>query len=166
MKSFTKKIIIPDPIPLTQTELDKKKAELKKLLVTQDEVIKRLQIAREMGDLSENGAYHAAKHELGNTRRQLGKVKHLLKYGFVPTIKTDQSKGSSSVVSFGRTITLDNKGKKMTFMLVSQFESNPMEKKLSMESPIGKAIIGKKVGDEVVVETPRGKMTYVITEIK
>ncbi|MDH5533547.1 MAG: GreA/GreB family elongation factor [Candidatus Pacebacteria bacterium] len=164
MKSFTKKIIIPDPIPLTQAELDKKKLELKKLLITQDEVIKRLQIAREMGDLSENGAYHAAKHELGNTRRQLGKVKHLLKYGFVPTVSND--KKSSEVVAFGRTITLVNNGKEMTFMLVSQFESNPLEKKLSMESPIGKAIIGKKVDDKVTVETPRGEVIYKITQIK
>jgi transcription elongation factor GreA len=164
MKSFKKLAPIPAPIPLTQAELDKKKAELKKLLVTQEEVIKRLQIAREMGDLSENGAYHAAKHELGNTRRQLGSVKHIIKYGFVPSVNT--TKSSTEVVAFGRTITLDNNGKEMTFMLVSQYESNPMEKKLSMESPIGKAILGKKIGQEVEVNTPRGKTTYTIKEIK
>lgn len=164
MKTYKKLAPIPDPIPLTQTELNKKKAELKKLLVTQNEVIKRLQIAREMGDLSENGAYHAAKHELGNTRRQLGKVKHIIKYGFVPNVSN--IKESSAVVAFGKTITLDNKGKEMTFMLVSQYESNVLEKKLSMESPIGKAILGKKVNDEVVVNTPRGETTYTILEIK
>lgn len=164
MKTYKKLTPIPDPIPLTQTELDKKKLELKKLLITQDEVIKRLQTAREMGDLSENGAYHAAKHELGNTRRQLGRVRHIIKYGFVPNVSN--AKQSSVVVSFGKTITIDNKGKEMTFMLVSQYESNLLEKKLSMESPIGKAIIGKKVGDKTSVETPRGEVTYTILKIK
>jgi transcription elongation factor GreA len=159
MKFFNQNATTPDPIPLTQDEFNKKKAELKKLLITQDEVIKRLQVAREMGDLSENGAYHAAKHELGNTRRQLRSVNHLLKYAYIPKII------SSPQIGFGSKVTLSSDRNNLEFTLVSQYESNPLEKKLSMESPIGKAILGKTINDQAVVSTPSGNVTYLITAV-
>jgi transcription elongation factor GreA len=160
MAFITKKQPVIPPIPLTQSELDKKKKELKKLLITQEEVIKRLATAREMGDLSENGAYHAAKHELGNTRRQLRSVKHILKYSYVPKIS------NSKTIKFGSKVVLEKNNKKLKFTLVSQYESNPLEGKLSMESPIGKTIMGKKMGDKVTVNTPNGKVNYIVLEIK
>lgn len=160
MAFINRQKIVVDPIPLTKEELDKKKQLQKKLLKTQEEVIKRLQIAREMCDLSENGAYHAAKHELGNVRRQLRSVNHILKYAYVPKIS------KSNVVKFGSQVTLENNGKKIEFTLVSQYESNPLEKKLSMESPIGKAILNKQVGNKVIVTTPNGEVAYTIIDIK
>ena len=159
MNSFKKMTPIPDPIPLTQEEFDKRKAEKKKLLLTQDEVIKRLQVAREMGDLSENGAYHAAKHELGNTRRQLGSINHILKYAYIPRITGSQK------IGFGSKVILSNDKKDLEFTLVSQYESNPLQKKMSMESPIGKAIIGKTVNDKICVSTPNGEIEYSIKKV-
>lgn len=159
MAFINRQKIVVDPIPLTKEELDKKKRLQKTLLKTQEEVLKRLQIAREMGDLSENGAYHAAKHELGSVRRQLRNVNHILKYAYVPEII------SSNVVMFGSQVTLENNGKKLEFTLVSQYESNPLEKKLSMESPIGKAVLNKQVGDRVKVITPNGEVEYTVISI-
>lgn len=146
-------------IPLTQEVLEAKKAEKARLTQLRIEVVQRLQTAREMGDLSENGAYHAAKFELGNVGRQLREVNHLLANAYVPQV----SKGS--VAGFGKTITLSNGQKTLTFMLVSQYESDPKENKLSLESPIGKAVIGKKVGDQVEVTTPSGQIQYSVTEM-
>jgi transcription elongation factor GreA len=148
------------PIPLTQEELDKKKKELAHLLKTQEEILVRLADAREMGDLSENGAYSAAKHELGTTRRQLKNVNHILKYGYVPQKTTQQT------AHFGSLVTIKNDRTEMTFTLVSQYESNLQEKKLSLESPIGKAVSGKKVGEQIAVITPSGSIEYTIIAIK
>lgn len=147
-------------IPLTQIALDEKKAELTRLVALRVEIVKRLATAREMGDLSENGAYTSAKFELGNVGRQLRAVRHILKNAYVPVVKT-----KVDGVAFGRSVTLENNGKTTTFLVVSQYESNPAEHKLSMESPIGKAVLGKKVGDVVKVKTPRGEVEYKVIKV-
>lgn len=159
MKSPTVIPLTPKTIPLTQKALEAKQAELAALTQQRAEIIVRLQTAREMGDLSENGAYHAAKFELGNVGRQLRQVNHVLNNAYVP------KPVNKNAVGFGRTITLSNGSKKLTFMLVSQYESDPKEKKLSLESPIGQAVIGKKIGDEIEVATPSGKILYTLIEI-
>lgn len=148
-------------IPLTRSALNEKKAELVKLTKLRVEVVKRLATAREMGDLSENGAYSSAKFELGNVGRQLRAVKHILKHSYIP-IPT----ALPGVVAFGRTVSLKSQGKNLTFLLVSQYESDPSANKLSLESPIGRAIVGKKVGDVVTVKTPRGEIEYRIEAVK
>lgn len=146
-------------IPLTQSAFDEKQTELNRLIELRKEVMERLKVAREMGDLSENGAYHAAKFELGNIGRQMRTLKHVLNNAYVAQAS------SSNLVAFGKTITLKTGAKKLTFLLVSQHESDISANKLSMESPIGKAILGKKIGDEVLVKTPKGEVSYKIEEI-
>jgi transcription elongation factor GreA len=113
-----------------------------------------------MGDLSENGAYHAAKFELGSIGRQLRELRHLLDEGYVADIDED-----TSTANFGHTITLQNGTKELKFMLVSDQESDPKQQKLSLQSPIGRAVLGQKVGSIIEVETPRGKMAYTIAKI-
>lgn len=147
-------------IPMTQAALDAKQAELARLTTLRAEVVQRLQTAREMGDLSENGAYHAAKFELGNVGRQLRDVNHILANAYVPQAST------AGVAGFGRTITLSNGTKNLTFLLVSQYESDPKENKLSLESPIGQAVIGKKPGDVVEVTTPAGTVQYTVVSVE
>jgi transcription elongation factor GreA len=158
-----KKLFSPPPvapIPLTQAAMDENRAEKKRLQQLRVEVLGRLQIAREMGDLSENGAYTAAKFELGNIGRQLRYINHLLAHGVVVSSTT------GNTVGFGSTVTLSNKGKQLAFMLVSQHESDPQKNKLSLESPIGAATVGKKVGDMVIVSTPRGEVEYEVIGVE
>lgn len=87
-------------------------------------------------------------------------LKHVLSNAYIAQIP------NTSKAAFGKTITLISDDKKLTFLLVSQHESDISANKLSMESPIGKAILGKSVGDKVIVKTPKGEVEYVVEEIK
>jgi transcription elongation factor GreA len=147
------------PIPFTPPAYAQLKAEKYDLLTERKAVIIRLQTAREMGDLSENGAYKYAKQELGDIGRKLRKLNYLLSEGEIIQPK------EHSVVEFGATVELAGPRGKQTYTIVSEYESNPVERKLAMTSPIGAAIIGKKVGELVTVETPNGEVTYTISAI-
>lgn len=158
---FLRRSQSPPTIPLTAQALADNKAELQRLLQLRKEVIVRLQTAREMGDLSENGAYTAAKFELGNIGRQLRAVRHILDNGYV-----HQAKTADDVADFGRVVTVKSNDRELTFTLVSEYESNPADQKLSLSSPIGKAVMGKKVGDTVEVRAPAGSSTYTVAKIE
>jgi len=136
-----------------KTDLDRYTQERKQVLV-------RLQAAREMGDLSENGAYHAAKFELGRVDRELRRLNYLILSGQVVI------PNSEGVVDFGITVTLDDGTSQRTWLMVSGYESDPAKHKLSIHSPLGKAVVGKAVGDKVVFTAPAGPMTYTITSIR
>jgi len=151
----------PRTITFTAEAYAKLEAELKQLLITRKEVLERLKTAREMGDLSENGAYQYAKFEFGNTNRRLREVKRLLGEGMV-WVKPS----NTQVVDFGATVTLNSANRTLTFMLVSEHESDPTQDKLSIKSPIGQAVIGKKMGDQVTVTSPRGDLVYMITALQ
>lgn len=150
----------PPTIPFTQEGYAKLEQDLADYTKRREEVIVRLQTAREMGDLSENGAYKAAKFELGGIDRELRRLKYLLQYGQVQTVP------KSDTINFGHTVTLKNKEHEITFMLVGTHESNPQEKKLSTHSPFGQAVLGKKTGDTITIEAPSGKLTYTITSVQ
>lgn len=120
--------------------------------------VANLRTAREMGDLSENGAYKAARFELSSIDRELRRLAYLLRYGAVAVISR-----TTDVVGFGNRVTVDDGKRQITFVLVEQFESNPKEYKLSLQSPIGRAVAGKKVGDQVTVTAPEGQTVYTIT---
>ncbi len=147
-------------IPFTPQAYAQLKADRARLRKEREETIVRLQTAREMGDLSENGAYKYAKFELGSIGRQLRQINHLLKEGVVVQPTTHNR------VEFGSSVTLDGPRGEQTFLMVSEHESNPKEFKLAMTSPIGTAILGKVVGDVVTVETPRGEASYTILKIE
>jgi transcription elongation factor GreA len=123
-------------------------------------VKQRLKEAREMGDLSENGAYHYAKFELGSIRRQLSHARDILSRASVLKKSTD-----STQVQLGSTVTIESNTTSKTYTIVSQYEADPSKNTLSAESPIGSALIGKKVGDQVSVTTPRGETTFRIRSI-
>lgn len=153
------KQVEPDKIPLSKKAIEQKQAKLEKLLVLRKEVIKRLITSREMGDLSENGAYSAAKFELASVDRQTRQLKYILANAYIPKIDT------STVASFGKKITLKNTQSSLTFVLVGQYESDVSNHKFSLESPIGQAVFGKKAGDEVTVISPKGKVKYLISSV-
>lgn len=151
----------PDPIPLTAQAYKQFQTELRALQKLRVEVMGRLKIAREMGDLSENGAYKYAKFELGNIGRRSRELRFLLDNGVVT------AKSTGSVAGFGSQITLKHvtTGKLLQFTLVSEYESDPARGKLSTKSPVGSAVFGRSAGESIRVELPTGESEYMIETI-
>jgi len=147
------------PIPFTPQAYKQLQQDRFRLKTERVEVMKRLKTAREMGDLSENGAYKYAKFELGSIGRQLRRINHLLDEGVVV------QKQQSSTVQYGSIVTLAGPKGTQTVLIVSEHESDPKEHKLAMTSPIGAAILGKSVGETVTATTPRGAVSYTIITI-
>lgn len=149
----------PRKILFTEEGYKKIQSEFKRLTEKRKTAVVSLTTARDMGDLSENGAYKAARFQLSDIDRQLRWLKYQIRFGVItPTFHT-------GMVGFGNQVTLTNNTKTMTFMLVDGFESNPVEKKLSVHSPIGRAVVGKKIGDTVIVTAPAGQLEYKITKL-
>ena len=122
--------------------------------------IERLHKARSMGDLSENSEYTAAKENLSLVEGRILEVEEILK-----NVEIVNNNGNHRV-DIGSEVTIQTATGNDNFKIVGEFEADPLKKKLSHTSPIGKALIGKKVGDEVEIEVPAGKLTYKILEIK
>lgn len=152
--------ISDDMIPFTPEAFKKMQERLDFLVALRVEVIERLRVAREMGDLSENGAYRYAKFELGNIGREMRRLQYLLSNGKVATVTTGGS------IGFGSQVTLSHGGESTVYTLVSEHESDPKIGKLSMKSPLGAELLGKKRGDTIVVQTPTGDKTYSIEKLQ
>ncbi len=126
-------------------------------------VLERMSQARSMGDLSENGEYTAAREELSFIDVRIDELEELLKQA---VLIDEVKKTSKSVIGMGSTVTVKSNGKKEVFTVVGEWEADPSAKKISHESPLGKALLEKKVGETVEVEAPAGKITYTIVSIK
>lgn len=147
---------------LTKEGLEKLRKELADLKNNKlPKTVERLSVARGQGDLSENSEYTSARDELAFIEDRISELEKILK-----NAKTLASTKGSKTVSFGSKIILKMNGKKVTFFIVSEFESDPLKKKISPQSPIGRALIGKKRGETVLVETPNGKFKYKILAIE
>lgn len=148
-------------IVLTKDGLIELKSEFEALVgQKRPEAVKRLADARELGDLSENSEYAAAKQDLSFIDGRILELEEII-HG--AKIVTSHSRGS---VDVGCKVTLTINGKKEMFMLVGEWEANPQEKKISHSSPLGKALLGKKVGEKVEVEAPAGTVLYKILNIE
>lgn len=147
-------------IKFTRQGFQKVKDDQKILTEKRKIAVIALRTAREMGDLSENGAYKAARFELSGIDRELRRLAYLLRYGAVAEIS------QTDVIGFGNRVTVDDGKHQITFVLVEKFESNPNDHKLSLQSPIGQAVLGKKAGDKVTVTAPRGQTVYRITQVE
>jgi len=146
---------------LTQKGLDDLKKEHEDLVnIKRPEVVLRLAAAREMGDLSENAEYTAAREELAFHDGRIEELEMIIKHAVVI-----EDHHGDKIISLGSQVTVKVDGKKEEFNLVGEWEADPMKKKISHESPLGKALMGKVVGDEVHVEAPAGKMVYTIVSI-
>jgi len=150
----------PDPVPFTKDGYEKLKVRQAELLAKREIVLVSLQRAREMGDLSENGAYTAARFELGNTDRELKRLEYLIKYGQVV-----EAVGREKV-GFGNLVTVELCGNEYTYMLVGTQESDPKLGRISLESPIGIALLGKKVGEKAVVTMPDRTIEYIVRKVE
>lgn len=150
-----------DKLYITKEGLTKLKAELKELVeVKRPQVAQDIQSAREMGDISENAAYDEAKREQGYVEGRINELEEIVKKAEIVENKT---KGSIVV---GSKVTVHIDGDKEEFHIVGAPEADPLLKKISHESPLGSALLGKKVGDKVHVEAPIGKLTYTIVKVE
>lgn len=127
-------------------------------------IVKRLSQARDQGDLSENAEYHAAREELSFVDGRIDELEELLKD--VVIIEDHTNTGGNRSVELGSKVTVKIDGKHEVYSLVGEFEADPADKKISHESPLGKALIGKKVGEKIEVEAPAGKILYTIVSIE
>ena len=147
-------------IYLTKEGLEELKQEYEELSkVKRPEILSRVSQARSMGDLSENAEYTVAREELSFIDGRIDELEELLKQ--VVLI----SNNHSSTIKLGSTVKVNTGSDKEEFTLVGEWEADPKEKKISHESPLGKALIGKKVGEKVEVEAPAGKIVYTIEAI-
>lgn len=148
-----------DPIPFTKEGLEKVKHQYEDLLAQRPVLVDRVAVARSYGDLSENAAYHEARKNLGDADRKLRNLKMQLIYGFV----ADNS--IAGVVQLGSSVRVKANTGEEIFSIVGSFEANPLERKLSIDSPIGKALFGKRVGETVSITVPSGVITYKILSV-
>ena len=125
------------------------------------EVIKALKEARALGDLSENAEYDAAKNEQARVEGRIKELEYKLEHSRVMD-------GNKDTVSIGSTVTVKyvDDDETEVYKIVGSLEADPFQNKISNESPIGKALIGKKVGEKVEVAVPDGINTFEILEIK
>lgn len=144
---------------LTKAGIEELKNELESLIAERGPVAEKIKTAREFGDLSENAEYQSARQEQEKLENRISEIEHILQN--VEVIK--QPKGDSKV-QLGSTVTLKN-GATKKFQVVGTIEADPLEGKISDESPLGQALLGKKVGDEVETKTPAETATYKITDI-
>jgi transcription elongation factor GreA len=152
-------------IILTKEGYQKLKKEIEDLSTTRRrEVAERIKLAREFGDIAENAEYDAAKNEQAMLEARIAKLEERLASARV----IEKREISKDVVSVGSKVRLRDLDAKQTveYRIVGSAEANPAELKLSNESPVGKAIMGHKKGETIVVATPRGSMKYKILEIK
>lgn len=150
------------PLRLTPEGYDALKNELSELIEKRPAVVDRLSNARSMGDLSENNDYQNAKESLDFLDDRIAELEVVLKTAQV----VRHTNGKKSVVDIGANVKVRVNGIEHTFHIVGEWEADPKEKKISHESPLGQALVGKKVGQEVEVEAPAGKVIYKILSIE
>lgn len=140
-------------------ELKKELGELEK--DKRPSVLDRVAQARAMGDLSENSEYTAAREELSLIDGRIEELQDILK-----NVSLIEENGKSKIIQLGSHVTISVGSKKEQFSLVGEWEADPKDKKISHESPLGKALLGKAVGEKVEVEAPAGKVLYTVVEVK
>src|SRR5271170_1372552 len=146
---------------LTKERLEELKAELDALKNTKrNEVAQRLKTAKEYGDLSENSEYVEAREEQANVESRIFELEELMKEAVM--IKTGEG---GDIVGVGSVVTVKKGEKSATYTIVGSYEAKPEEGRISDESPLGKAFLGKKVGDMVAVTTPGGATKFEVLKI-
>lgn len=139
-----------------KAELEKELGELKS---RRGEIADKIAEARDYGDLSENAEYDAAREEQGLVESRIAEIEDIL-------LNAELIKASKkSTIGIGSKVELKNGAKSVNYHVVGPVEANPVEGKISNESPIGLALMGKKVGEKVVVSTPKGDISYSIVTV-
>ena len=146
---------------LTKQGVGELQAELEELIAQRSVIADRIKTAREFGDLGENMEYTAARQDQERNENRIGEIEHILKN--VEVIKDPKSNGK---VVLGSTVKLKTEdGKTKEFQVVGTVEADPLNGKISDESPIGRALMGKKEGEAVEIKTPIETAMYKIADI-
>lgn len=150
-------------VQLTQKGLEALKKELEELLKDKrPKLVDRISNARAQGDLSENSDYQNAREELEFLEGRIDELEAVINSA---TVVSD-SGSSNGGISVGTKVTVRVNGVKHTYEIVGDWEADPMNKKISPTSPIGSALVGKKIGDKFEVEAPAGKLSYEIVSLE
>ena len=151
-----------DKIQITKQGLKDLKKELDELVnVKRPKLVERLANARSQGDLSENSDYQNAKEELDFLDGRISELENVIHNAEVVS-----GKNNNGEIAVGAEVTLKIQNEKHVYYIVGEWEADPTSKKISHISPLGQALVGKKVGEKVEVEAPAGKVTYEILSIK
>ena len=151
-------------VVLTYEGLKKREEELEELkTVRRKEVAEKIKEARGQGDLSENAEYDAAKEEQGEIEARIALLEKMLRNAEV----IEDEEVSSDIISVGSRVKLyDNEfEEEVEYTIVGSAEADPMENKISNESPVGMGLLGHKTGDNVVIETPDGEISFKVLDI-
>ncbi|WP_124058925.1 transcription elongation factor GreA [Vaginisenegalia massiliensis] len=151
--------------PMTLEGKAKLEAELEELKVNKrQEIIERIKIARSFGDLSENSEYEAAKDEQAFVEGRISTIEKMIRFAEI----IDDKNVADDVVTLGRKVTFVElpDGDEETYTIVGSAEANPLEAKISNDSPIAKAIINRKLNDVVSIQTPGGAFDVKIINIE
>jgi len=146
---------------LTKDGVKELEDELASLTAKRGELAEAIKSAREQGDLSENAEYQAARQDQERTEARITEIEHILHN----TELIKESKSTAGTVRLGSRVSLEHGSKHKEFQVVGTVEADPLEGKISDESPLGKAVLGKKVGDEVEIATPAETATYKIVQV-
>ena len=148
---------------LTAEGLKELEEELEQLkTVGRKEAAEKIKVARSFGDLSENAEYDEAMSDQAKLEARINELENMIKNAKV----FDESTASTEIVHIGSKVTIQNsKRQKLTYQIVGFAQANPDEGKISDESPVGKALLGHKVGDKVVVEAPVGTLNFKIVSL-
>lgn len=146
-------------IRFTAQGYKKLKEEYEGLLKSRPFAVEDLKKARELGDLSENGYYKASRAKLSSIDHRLYRLKISLKQAII------LDKPQNSGAAIGNSVILSDGKKEYTYTIVGDLEANPMDGKISLLSPLGKAIEGRKINEEIEFDTPSGKIKYTIKNI-
>ncbi len=151
-------------IPITREGLEALRQEYEYLVKhRRPEIARIIQEAREHGDIRENAAYDAAKHDQAFIEGRIREIEELLKRVELIEEPTD---GDRSVVRVGSTVTIEIDGELETYTIVGAIEAKPSAGRISNESPVGKALLGHRAGETVTIQTPNGQITARIVKVE
>lgn len=148
---------------ITQSGYEKIEEELGYLKATKRlEVAERIKVALSFGDISENAEYDEAKNEQAQLEERISKLENILRTAVI----VDESKLDRDVVNIGSWVKLDFDGDIEEYTVVGSAEADPSQAKISNEAPIGKALMGRRIGEEVEVQVPSGTVSIKILEVR
>lgn len=146
---------------LTQEKKQEIEQELEFLKTTKrSEILERLAFAKSLGDLSENAEYHSSKEAQGKNEARISQIEMILKHATIVEANSD------GTVGLGSTVVLTKDGEEKIYQIVGNEEADFSAGKISFESPIGSAVMGKQQGDEVIITTPKGESKCIIKKVQ